>query len=56
MAKTAAEYSQQIRAQLKVLDPAISADPLTPERKIIDTFAEVMADTQIDYPQLSVRH
>jgi uncharacterized phage protein gp47/JayE len=49
MAKTAQEYSEQIRAQLKVLDPAISADPLTPERKIIDTFAEVMADTQIDY-------
>jgi uncharacterized phage protein gp47/JayE len=49
MAKTAQEYSEQIRAQLKVIDPAISADPLTPERKIIDTFAEVMADTQIDY-------
>lgn len=56
MAKTASDYSQQIRAQLKVLDPAISADPLTPERKIIDTFAEVMADTQIDYFVLNYQY
>lgn len=48
MAKTAADYSQSIRAQLKVLDPDISADPLTPERKIIDTVAETLADASID--------
>lgn len=49
MAQTPADISAQIRAQLKVLDPTISADPITPERKIIDTVAEVMADNQIDY-------
>jgi uncharacterized phage protein gp47/JayE len=48
MATTSQEYSQRIRAQLKTLDPDISADPLTPERKIIDTVAEVLADSQID--------
>jgi uncharacterized phage protein gp47/JayE len=48
MPKTAQEYSQQIRAQLKILDPTLSADPLTPERKIIDTVAEVLAGASID--------
>lgn len=56
MAKTASEISQQIRAQLKVLDPAISADPLTPERKIIDTVSEVFADNQIDYYVLNYQY
>src|SRR4029077_18989094 len=48
MAITSQEYSQRIRAQLKTLDPDISADPLTPERKIIDTVSEILADSQID--------
>lgn len=48
MAKTAQDYSNQIRAQLKVLDPTLSADPLTPERKIIDTVSEVLASSSID--------
>lgn len=56
MAQTATEISQQIRAQLKVLDPAISADPLTPERKIIDTVSEVFADNQIDYFVLNYQY
>lgn len=48
MAQTARDISQAIRAQLKVLDPSISAEPLTPERKIIDTVAEVVAEATID--------
>lgn len=48
MTITAQEYSARIRAQLKTLDPDISADPLTPERKIIDTVSEILADSQID--------
>lgn len=48
MARTADEISQAIRTQLAVLDPDISAAPLTPERKIIDTVAEVIADSEVD--------
>lgn len=48
MPKTAQDYSNQIRAQLKILDPTLSADPLTPERKIIDTVSEVLASASID--------
>lgn len=48
MARTAAEISRAIRAQLAVLDPDISTEPLTPERKIIDTVAEVVADAEVD--------
>jgi len=48
MARTAAEISRAIRAQLQVLDPDISTEPLTPERKIIDTVAEVVADAEVD--------
>jgi len=56
MAQTASQISQQILAQLKVLDPAISADPLTPERKIIDTVSDVFADNQIDYYVLNYQY
>lgn len=48
MSNTAAEISAQMRAQLHVLDPDISAEPLTPERKIIDTVADVMAQGNVD--------
>jgi uncharacterized phage protein gp47/JayE len=48
MARTADDISQAIRAQLAVLDPDINAAPLTPERKIIDTVAEVIADSEVD--------
>lgn len=34
--------------QLRVLDPAISANVGTPERKIIDTVAQVIADRSVD--------
>lgn len=48
MAFTAAEISQQMIAQLRVLDPSISAEPGTPERKIIDTVAAQVANSQLD--------
>lgn len=48
MPKTAQEYSQQIRDQLKVLLPDLSADPLTPERKIIDTVSEILAEGSVE--------
>jgi uncharacterized phage protein gp47/JayE len=46
--KSSQEISQQIRTQLKVLDPDISAEPLTVERKIIDTVADTIASASID--------
>lgn len=45
--RSAREISQRIRAQLKILDPEISAEPLTPERKIIDTVSEVIAESEV---------
>ena len=48
MARTSAQISQAIRAQLAILDPDISTEPLTPERKIIDTVAEVLAGGEVD--------
>jgi uncharacterized phage protein gp47/JayE len=48
MPKSAREISDDIRASLKVLDPAISAEPLTPERKIIDTVSETIASSYVD--------
>ena len=46
--KSSQDISNQIRSQLKVIDPDFSAEPLTPERKIIDTVAEVIAGSQAD--------
>lgn len=48
MARSSSEVSRIIRARLKVLDPDISAEPGTPERKIIDTVAETIAEAEID--------
>lgn len=48
MARSSSEISQIIRARLKVLDPDISAEPGTPERKIIDTVAETIAESEMD--------
>jgi uncharacterized phage protein gp47/JayE len=56
MTRTATEISQSIRSQLAVLDPDISAEPLTPERKIIDTVAEVIAGTEVDQYVLSYQY
>lgn len=48
MARTSQQISQTIRAKLKIIDPDISTEPLTPERKIIDTVAETIAESEID--------
>jgi hypothetical protein len=48
MALTSEQYSRNIRAKLKLIDPDMSTEPLTPERKIIDTVAEVLAESEVD--------
>jgi len=48
MARTSQQISESIRAKLKLIDPDISTEPLTPERKIIDTVAETIAEAEID--------
>lgn len=47
------EFALQMVAQLRALDPAMSAEVGTPERKIIDTVAQALAETQIDLTVLS---
>lgn len=53
MALTADQFSQQMVAQLRILDPSISAEVGTPERKIIDTVAQSLADNQVDLTGLA---
>jgi uncharacterized phage protein gp47/JayE len=48
MPRTSDTISQQIRAQLKILIPDLSLDPNTPERKLVDTVSDVVADASID--------
>lgn len=45
---TAQELALQMIGQLRVLDPSVSAEVGTPERKIIDTVAQAIAENQID--------
>jgi uncharacterized phage protein gp47/JayE len=45
---TQAEISKRIRDQLYILDPEISLEIATPERKIIDIVAQSLADVQFD--------
>lgn len=47
-ARTAKQLSQQMRAALRTLDPDISTEPTTVERKIIDTVAEVVTQAELD--------
>lgn len=51
-ALTANDFAQQIIAQARVLDPSFSGEVGTPERKIIDTVAQALADNQIDLSAL----
>lgn len=51
--KTGAEWSNQIKTNLKIIDPDISAEPLTVESKIIDAAADVMAQASTDQYVLS---
>lgn len=48
MPVTQREIALQMLAQLRILDPAVSAEIGTPERKIIDTVSQALADAQID--------
>jgi uncharacterized phage protein gp47/JayE len=48
MPLTQSELANQMIRQLRVLDPSVSGDLGTPERKIIDTVAQALADSQIN--------
>lgn len=50
---TQAELSLNMIRQLRLLDPSVSAEVGTPERKIIDTVAQELANAQIDLNQLN---
>lgn len=49
---TQAELALNMIRQLRLLDPSVSAEVGTPERKIIDTVAQELANAQIDLSQL----
>lgn len=48
MALTQQQIALQMLAQLRRLDPSVSAEVGTPERKILDTVAQSLADSQLD--------
>lgn len=50
---TQKQLALQMIQQLRILDPSISAEIGTPERKIIDTVAQALADNQVDLSLLS---
>ena len=49
---TVDQVTQQIINQLKLLDPAVSAEVGTPERKLIEATAELIASQQVDFTVL----
>lgn len=49
---TQQELALQMIAQLRLLDPAVSADLGTPERKLLDTVGQSLSDGQIDLAAL----
>lgn len=53
MALTQNQLALQMLAQLRILDPSVSAEVGTPERKILDTVAQALSDSQVDLTQLS---
>jgi uncharacterized phage protein gp47/JayE len=42
------DISKKMRDQLKILDPEISLEPGTPERKLIDVTAQAIAESNVD--------
>lgn len=46
------ELASQMIQQLRLLDPSVSAEVGSPERKMIDTFAQALNDSQIDLSAL----
>lgn len=53
MAVSQRELALQMVSQLRLLDPSVSAEVGTPERKILDTVAQALYDNQIDLDSLS---
>lgn len=53
MATSVNDIALSMIAQLRLLDPSISAELGTPERKLLDTFASALHDSQIDLDALS---
>lgn len=53
MALSQQALSIQMLAQLRMLDPSVSAEVGTPERKILDTVAQALSDAQVDLTQLA---
>jgi uncharacterized phage protein gp47/JayE len=49
---TQRQLALQMVRQLRILDPSASAEIGTPERKMIDTFAQGLADAQVDVAAL----
>jgi hypothetical protein len=52
MAFTQQQIALQMLAQLRRLDPSVSAEVGTPERKLLDTVAQSLSDSQIDLTAL----
>lgn len=50
---TADQITQNIINQLRLLDPAVSAEVGTPERKLIEATAELIASQQVDFTVLN---
>lgn len=53
---SASTIANRMVQQLRLLDPAFSLEVGTPERKIIDTVAEFVAGSQVDYSVLLHQH
>lgn len=53
MALTQQQLALQMLAQLRVLDPSVSGEVGSPERKILDTVGQALSENQIDLDALS---
>src|SRR4051812_18154103 len=56
MALTVDQITTNIINQLKALDPTVSAEIGTPERKIIEATAEMIASAYVDFNVLDDQH
>lgn len=54
--KSSAQITSDIITQARLTDPAISAEIGTPERKIIEAVAEMIANFQVDFSVLDSQH
>jgi len=53
---TVEQITQNIINQLQLLDPSVSAEVGTPERKLIEATAEMAASSQVDFTVLNQQH